>query len=138
MTTEDVGTTHVMGLLPVREPLRIWDVDSPFLAKNWSVEESSLTVKDGQPFGWIRYFNSTHSETALVAVRWNYQQGQLECRLTDPTRQGPANEIERDARIRSSSLLMAYAQIGAEVARHNRARQSLLRSAGLASEAQGS
>lgn len=124
-------TSLISALLTVREPFAVWNVNDALIRTEWLVGETNLAMKDGNPFGWIRYVSPDGSTSILVAVRWNQLEGQLHCFVRDRGNFGPFDELERDARVRVGSLLSSYAQLGAEIARQSVARLQLVRAAGL-------
>jgi len=125
-------STHIRDLDAVLGAFYAWNLNTDLIRTTWTVTQSDVAIKDGYPFGWIRYAQPGTEQVTVVAVRWDQHEGQLQCTAVDTSVDtDELAGLERDARLRAGCLLTAYAHLGSSSARSATAQKDFLCAAGL-------
>lgn len=111
-----IGQHQVGGFEASPRTVAVWGADVSREAPGWRLAGVDLGMRDGRPFGSLRFESVQDSRSPQVAVRWDHIYDQLHCFVTDRNFGAERECLERDARHRVGTLMAAYAQVGLSIA----------------------
>lgn len=130
------------GALTIRLPRRLPGLvladtgPAPALTTEWLPREGTVQLLQGTPVGALRYMRERDAATLDVTVWWSMQAASLLARAgqASPLRSVAAPDrrlLERDARMRVTTMWSAFADVGVQVASGTEASRAVMNHADL-------
>ena len=129
------GQLLIEGLDRAPGSLPVWSAESSRHASGWHFLSADLGMKNGRPFGTVRFERLDPSHRVGLSVSWDHVYDQLRCFDFEGECDAADRErLERDVRHRVGTWMAIISEIGSYVASSPATQEAIFEAAHLAPE----